>query len=135
MALLVCHFFFFLMIRRQPCSTRTDTLVPYTTLFRSRHRHAADRLPPFASTGVDRLESSMYIDAHDTSYEDRKPGEQPGPSGGSSIGGRPSRSEEHTTELQSLMRISYAVFCCNKKIHKQNITTLTHMNTHSAQTP
>src|SRR6056297_3684970 len=70
-------FFFFLMIRRPPRSTRTDTLFPYTTLFRSRS-HGANGPPP--------------------------PGQPRGP-----------RSEEHTSELQSLRRISYAVFCLKKK--------------------
>src|SRR3546814_11141174 len=77
-------FFFFLMIRRPPRSTRTDTLFPYTTLFRS------NRLP----------------------IDDREPdaGQDEGEIG---------RSEEHTSELQSLMRISYAVFCLKKKKEKQ----------------
>src|SRR3546814_10056818 len=77
------------MIRRPPRSTRTDTLFPYTTLFRSRlpvgvrHRGApAGRALP----------------------DDRPGSRQPGP-----------RSEEHTSELQSLMRTSYAVFCLKKK--------------------
>src|SRR6056297_4074274 len=70
--------FFFLMIRRPPRSTRTDTLFPYTTLFRSAD-HAGCRLP------------------RDAGGRDR------------------GRSEEHTSELQSLRRISYAVFCLKKK--------------------
>src|SRR3546814_4492024 len=94
-------FFFFLMIRRPPRSTRTDTLFPYTTLFRS------------------------------------------GPSGGLAAAGRAAcrrtrswrcgtarsarrRSEEHTSELQSLMRISYAVFCLKKK--KKTTITTSHYN-------
>src|SRR3546814_1788246 len=84
------------MIRRPPRSTRTDTLFPYTTLFRSSvfptaprtrsDRTAANRHP------VRRLSSLSFV-----------------------------RSEEHTSELQSLMRISYAVFCLKKK--KYNKTT------------
>src|SRR3546814_3414353 len=83
--------FFFLMIRRPPRSTRTDTLFPYTTLFRSR-RHGGRRgqarrdgpVPPvLMQVGV-----LMQVNV---------------------------RSEEHTSELQSLMRISYAVFCLKKK--------------------
>src|SRR3546814_9732032 len=73
--------FFFLMIRRPPRSTRTDTLFPYTTLFRSQFRP---------------VELRRCQDGR----------------------GRPdefARSEEHTSELQSLMRISYAVFCLKKK--------------------
>src|SRR3546814_18730825 len=82
--------FFFLMIRRPPRSTRTDTLFPYTTLFRS-------RAFPLAA----RREAGHQIDQVQN-------GQEP-------------RSEEHTSELQSLMRISYAVFCLKKK--KKNITT------------
>src|SRR3546814_7726824 len=74
------------MIRRPPRSTRTDTLFPYTTLVRS--------LP----------------EAHDLLDRFR-------PGGGRRLGAHrpPERSEEHTSELQSLMRISYAVFCLKKK--------------------
>src|SRR3546814_12355803 len=88
--------FFFLMIRRPPRSTRTDTLFPYTTLFRS---EAEDRA----------------CDAR--CHEAREPG------AGSMNENAPVRSEEHTSELQSLMRISYAVFCLKKKkkeINKNN---------------
>src|SRR3546814_4253678 len=89
--------FFFLMIRRPPRSTLTDTLFPFTTLFRSPspHRTAAE---PGCWSGVP---ASL-------------------PHAGSPAGCRRSsgfrrRSEEHTSELQSLMRISYAVFCLKKK--------------------
>src|SRR3546814_14761402 len=77
--------FFFLMIRRPPRSTRTDTLFPYTTLFRSERLAEQDALG-----GV----VEHFLEA-----------------------GLPqeSRSDEHTSELQSLMRISYAVFCLKKK--------------------
>src|SRR3546814_10603167 len=82
------------MIRRPPRSTRTDTLFPYTTLFRSapQARVAAPALPA-ARTGRAAATARPY----------RR---------GSSTG---RRSEEHTSELQSLMRISYAVFCLKKK--------------------
>src|SRR3546814_9764014 len=91
-------FFFFLMIRLPPRSTRTDTLCPYTTLFRSAN-HPAES----AQAGT------MSTDSYATA-----PGiHQPAPTGAGGI-----RSEEHTSELQSLMRISYAVFCLKKK--KQN---------------
>src|SRR3546814_20382214 len=76
--------FFFFMIRRPPRSTRTDTLFPYTTLFRSTGGRSA---PPAA--------------------RHRCPLSATGP--------HTRRSEEHTSELQSLMRISYAVFCLKKK--------------------
>src|SRR3546814_3338182 len=107
--LLVLMCFFFLMIRRPPRSTRTDTLFPYTTLFRS--------------------------------LTARWPARKTGPETGSAeprsliLTGRESiirtfrrfyhgiRSEEHTSELQSLMRISYAVFCLKKKNQKKNTTT------------
>src|SRR3546814_4827561 len=86
--------FFFLMIRRPPRSTRTDTLFPYTTLFRSR---VANSLQSIGCT-LRCSAASIAIAAI---------------SGGkNSILGR---SEEHTSELQSLMRISYAVFCLKKK--------------------
>src|SRR3546814_12375328 len=81
---------FFLMIRRPPRSTRTDTLFPYTTLFRS----ALQRLR--SAVG---LAQPAHLDcafAHGTDCS-------------------AARSEEHTSELQSLMRISYAVFCLKKK--------------------
>src|SRR3546814_1889077 len=81
--------FFFLMIRRPPRSTRTDTLFPYTTLFRS---------PPCGNRSLRNLRRRR-------SKNNR--------------GGSPrlclERSEEHTSELQSLMRLSYAVFCLKKK--------------------
>src|SRR3546814_9690259 len=117
------HFvcFFFLMIRRPPRSTRTDTLFPYTTLFRSNFS------PLFAWAGIGFLALLAGIALS--------------PLGGRIIGGPDAtpilsrwrwfavtlcttiatgilfwgRSEEHTSELQSLMRISYAVFCLKKK--------------------
>src|SRR3546814_4552528 len=88
--------FFFLMIRRPPRSTRTDTLFPYTTLFRS------DPLP----AGVVQAGDLLLLRTRD-----------PGP--GHRV--RSIRSEEHTSELQSLMRISYAVFCLKKKKKKKKL--------------
>src|SRR3546814_13473307 len=98
--------FFFLMIRRPPRSTRTDTLFPYTTLFRSDRREgrraAGGRGP---------------VGAHHPRL-DRSSADQTGDDAGrmivSTLFGE-GRSEEHTSELQSLMRISYAVFCLKKK--------------------
>src|SRR3546814_9643880 len=79
------------MIRRPPRSTRTDTLFPYTTLFRSRRKDGA------------RCRDGFGYVAGFTGWARR-------------IGTRRGdRSEEHTSELQSLMRISYAVFCLKKK--------------------
>src|SRR3546814_9024589 len=100
------------MMRRPPRSTRTYTLCPYTTLFRSLrcvdvvHR-APVRTPPEAvadrQPGTDCRRYRASVDPHQ------------GPS---------TRSEEHTSELQSLMRISYAVFCLKKKTrHKSQHST------------
>src|SRR3546814_19397340 len=88
-------FFFFLMIRRPPRSTRTDTLFPYTTLFRS--PSATSREVALAVLGpadaAGQVVAGAQVEAADLA----------------------GRSEEHTSELQSLMRISYAVFCLKKK--------------------
>src|SRR3546814_8908352 len=84
------------MIRRPPRSTRTDTLFPYTTLFRS--------LGQIVAQGVQRGPLRTLVVA--TRATARRY------DGGVSEG---LRSEEHTSELQSLMRISYAVFCLKKK--------------------
>src|SRR3546814_5425196 len=95
------------MIRRPPRSTRTDTLFPYTTLFRS--SAAGQSRAPAPGRGQRR-----------PSPPDRR-GQSTGTArtagrGGRRRGSRGSRrSEEHTSELQSLMRISYAVFCLKKK--------------------
>src|SRR3546814_2028894 len=96
--------FFFLMIRRPPRSTRTDTLVPYTTLFRS----AASSSSASASCGNSAV---SVIASH--SGVCPTPGSRIACS--LSVSALASRSEEHTSELQSLMRTSYAVFCLKKK--------------------
>src|SRR3546814_8212429 len=135
--------FFFLMIRLPPRSTRTDTLFPYTTLFRSQHdlgaldrldvvagvddagaggqlagplrpvgqvggdaKAAADQHPPDRVPHLTRCEYRHRSDRHADcpglpAFRQRRSGA--------------ARSEEHTSELQSLMRISYAVFCLKKK--------------------
>src|SRR3546814_16340183 len=90
---------FFLMIRRPPRSTRTDTLFPYTTLFRSPVQPGVSFAVP---RGLHRDARSVCCAVHGV----------PGLTSG--------RSEEHTSELQSLMRISYAVFCLKKKINTPN---------------
>src|SRR3546814_12568962 len=104
-------FFFFLMIRRPPRSTLTDTLFPYTTLFRSlartdpgtpgarrpgtRHDDAPGRLcQQSPAADLARCDANRKTRDHAARFR---------------------RSEEHTSELQSLMRISYAVFCSKKK--------------------
>src|SRR3546814_5213878 len=110
------------MIRRPPRSTRTDTLFPYTTLFRSadpqlEHRDRADRRParPREDGGVvpqPRLRWPTAYRAQGTRFP--AVAEELG-SGDDDDDQLWSRSEEHTSELQSLMRISYAVFCLKKK--------------------
>src|SRR3546814_12137630 len=104
--------FFFLMLRRPPRSTRTDTLFPYTTLFRSTGCE-----PPFILAVPSR--SSMRCGTGSTSRSSRVLWPDSRFSRLASDHRRPpvvdTRSEEHTSELQSLMRISYAVFCLKKK--------------------
>src|SRR3546814_4463822 len=97
----MCFVFFFLMILRPPRSTRTDTLFPYTTLFRSQ---------PFEQT------RAMHVKARQCGLATclAEPGGKMPPGGGEQFH-HDGRSEEHTSELQSLMRISYAVFCLKKK--------------------
>src|SRR3546814_4793494 len=90
------------MIRRPPRSTRTDTLFPYTTLFRSSSR--TPNPVPAARSGV-RWKTTAARPHLEHSCSADRPGR---------------RSEEHTSELQSLMRISYAVFCLKKKKKKKN---------------
>src|SRR3546814_8874329 len=96
------------MIRRPPRSTRTDTLFPYTTLFRSVLIAVTDRPGEQGGPGVILTQRPLGMRDH--------PGQ---------------RSEEHTSELQSLMRISYAVFCLKKKkptkIHTLSTTITTIM--------
>src|SRR3546814_9749152 len=123
--------FFFLMIRRPPRSTRTDTLFPYTTLFRSpagsrgsgRCDREAARAAPGAAIGQ-RLRRHHPRGRSQRTRTGRTPARR--------RRGRAGRSEEHTSELQSLMRISYAVFCLKKKKttnHQQQIQTHTEKHT------
>src|SRR3546814_8754783 len=121
------------MIRRQPRSTRTDTLFPYTTLFRSpgaviAHQPVAQRLFGRA------LDHRVYRGAHPQPARIdavrpvlggfAEPVDQLAPHVFDEPASHP-RSEEHTSELQSLMRISYAVFCLKKK--KPNQSEFTQM--------
>src|SRR3546814_2919282 len=108
-------FLCFLMIRRPPRSTRTDTLFPYTTLFRS--TASADACPRSraASTSTCSPASPPPPDA-----ERRRHMATPGTAKRMWALDSPTRSEEHTSELQSLMRTSYAVFCLKKKKKQQN---------------
>src|SRR3546814_5591989 len=92
------------MIRRPPRSTRTDTLFPYTTLFRSRQLGQRHELAPGL---LDRLRDVADVVGRPVAgFPVRRLIADAGPA---------HRSEEHTSELQSLMRISYAVFCLKKK--------------------
>src|SRR3546814_4034148 len=104
------------MIRRPPRSTRTDTLFPYTTLFRSGGRCHAQRS---ARSDQDPRTCSRFHQRHPQPPRTKLEGRHAGHG----------RSEEHTSELQSLMRISYAVFCLKKK--KKH----THANISHAEPP
>src|SRR3546814_6261021 len=102
----------FLMIRRPPRSTRTDTLFPYTTLFRSADGAGCIGCkygikPGFSTTVESRAQVRIGVICNDLRSQCRQ-----------------ARSEEHTSELQSLMRISYAVFCLKKKHTNQPQTKL-----------
>src|SRR3546814_15962976 len=116
-------FFFFLRIRRPPRSTRTVTLFPYTALFRSVepvHRAGASRtrlvgVRPAARQGgaAERRTPALLIRRGRSPHPERLSHDDSRRGHGSPPERR--RSEEHTSELQSLMRISYAVFCLKKK--------------------
>src|SRR3546814_6293869 len=108
------------MIRRPPRSTRTDTLFPYTTLFRSKVRMALDGMNETQQVRgyheslrpiIERIwGANLHGIRRDEKTEHRRRENFERAFG---------RSEEHTSELQSLMRISYAVFCLNKKKQKE----------------
>src|SRR3546814_8992263 len=98
------------MIRRPPRSTRTDTLFPYTTLFRSVVAFEGDQARRLSDVGIVVRTAAVRID--------RGPGARARDQVGQALDDAAvvsGRSEEHTSELQSLMRISYAVFCLKKK--------------------
>src|SRR3546814_2422135 len=117
------------MIRRPPRSTRTDTLFPYTTLFRSLHaawlpdaaEGAAWRFVGAGCGGDRQVKHRGQADGSASAggklHRHHRPFAHPGAVGCGAP--RRHRSEEHTSELQSLMRISYAVFCLKKKKTKQ----------------
>src|SRR3546814_3057599 len=109
--------FFFLMIRRPPRSTRTDTLLPYTTLFRSDVIRCGTRQCRRICLQEFQRATTTHFGQAQTVY--RSAGSTAPHSYNTHIivGGVDVRSEEHTSELQSLMRISYAVFCLKKKKH------------------
>src|SRR3546814_1870100 len=99
------------MIRRPPRSTRTDTLFPYTTLFRSLRVNKSELIDAIAaSADIPKAAAGRALDAVIESVTGAlKAGDSV------VLVGFGTRSEEHTSELQSLMRISYAVFCLKKK--------------------
>src|SRR3546814_14607050 len=102
------------MYRRPPRSTHTDTLVPYTTLFRSRYRRRLTGRPGTTDRALYDDEDKGHRPGARDRQEDRRGAFRVDRVRGQTGGGlaRPARrSEEHTSELQSLMRISYAVFC------------------------
>src|SRR3546814_3838314 len=112
------------MIRRPPRSTRTDTLCPYTTLFRSHEYPCAarqgeqllDRLVQRARVAAREIATGSAVIGHEQCVADER-----------------RRSEEHTSELQSLMRISYAVFCLKTKTTRSTTSqsgTITYNHTH-----
>src|SRR3546814_2266639 len=122
------------MIRRPPRSTRTDTLFPYTTLFRS--AMTTKMIPPEHITLYERalMQSLSKHEGLRRSIHPHPAGREP-PAGRTMIVCRmvahkvsipafstKTRSEEHTSELQSLMRISYAVFCLKKKTKTTDYT-------------
>src|SRR3546814_5949414 len=108
------------MIRRPPRSTRTDTLFPYTTLFRSATDWTTASATRISTSPVGRLgftasgarATTLPVTVTTLSLRSDSITSKAGPS---------TRSEEHTSELQSLMRISYAVFCLKKKKKQKNI--------------
>src|SRR3546814_1521573 len=107
------------MIRRPPRSTRTDTLFPYTTLFRS-FRPAPDRAVAKATLGLSGpviISTGALIPRKGQDLLTRALPALPNVT--LLLAGEGPRSEEHTSELQSLMRISYAVFCLKKKTKQQ----------------
>src|SRR3546814_6396980 len=119
------------MIRLPPRSTRTDTLFPYTTLFRSHRRPAAaaDARPRHhprhhraaLPRGRHHLRAADHLRKRVAAGARRIPHRQ-----------HAVRSEEHTSELQSLMRISYAVFCLKKKKKQNNVYTMDNKQTHKS---
>src|SRR3546814_5007599 len=106
------------MIRRPPRSTRTDTLFPYTTLFRSCILHLTDGHRCVLDQRASR-DSRSSIRTPISAWPSNTVPTLPARKFSSAM----ERSEEHTSELQSLMRISYAVFCLKKKKKPNNIRT------------
>src|SRR3546814_4979603 len=102
------------MIRRPPRSTRTDTLFPYTTLFRSQEDGAfREAFAPLIKKAF--MDNLLPVEMHNQTYRTLQEARALTPLSSH----EEERSEEHTSELQSLMRISYAVFCLKKKKNKK----------------
>src|SRR3546814_10194053 len=114
--------FFVLRIRRPPRSTRTDTLFPYTTLFRSIYASASGFgwSGPLASVGATDPHIQAFSGSTSVNGPEGAPRQRVRWYGHFDVNTSLCvvRSEEHTSELQSLMRISYAVFCLQKKQEK-----------------
>src|SRR3546814_10359940 len=117
------------MIRRPPRSTRTDTLFPYTTLFRS--PYGADELERYANLVNEHFAGRDLVNLRQALMQEAADAQ----AHVNLLLCEAARSEEHTSELQSLMRISYAVFCLKKKIRriKQN-TNEKYLHKHLSQT-
>src|SRR3546814_5679586 len=116
------------MIRAPPRSTRTDTLFPYTTLFRSGWSAGASpgrsgRVPPSRRRISPMSEPLLILGTGDHAVVCGHAAAACGMTVAGYAGRENGRSEEHTSELQSLMRISYAVFCLDKKIGKSHDRT------------
>src|SRR3546814_9990500 len=121
------------MIRRPPRSTRTDTLFPYTTLFRSVRvpEHLRFGSGRDSDQSPDAAQGSWRSGVHELAGQVQR-GHRPDQGGACQAAARAGRyrSEENTSELQSLMRISYAVFCLkkkNKNDNKQYTNIITHI--------
>src|SRR3546814_3152140 len=117
------------MIRRPPRSTRTDTLFPYTTLFRS--LYIADEA--FFSGTASEVTPIREIDRRIIGKGTRGPLTEKLQKAFFDVVNGKNRSEEHTSELQSLMRISYAVFCLKKKKTRYSTINLTSRNITSCE--
>src|SRR3546814_1127852 len=124
--MLFCFVYFFLMIRRPPISTRTDTLFPYTTLMNAEAKHllrdAEDRVIGVAAMseqGELRIRADLVVACDGRSSTLRNDARLPTRDFGAPMDVLWFRSEEHTSELQSLMRNSYAVFCLKTKKTKK----------------
>src|SRR3546814_2610410 len=121
------------MIRRPPRSKRTDTLFPYTTLFRSRVGSADHDEDAEGGEEVTEIDQQALEEGHRQVRVDprrRDMGDPQRHRGGDHHLDEQLRSEEHTSELQSLMRISYAVFCLKKKKTLALYITLKYMLQH-----